>query len=156
MNDPVTFPVDPVHIMLFARAVCDDNPMYRDAEMAARTALGGIVAPPTFSEALQQFIPEYQMRPRPGVPWAGSQHPEAAGRPPESVVLHAEQRFIYHRPIYAGEILTARKRPGNTWQKTSKRHGSMVFREVITEFFDSSEALVLTAIAVGVEVGTQP
>jgi acyl dehydratase len=156
MNDPVTFPVNPVHIMLFARAVCDDNPMYRDAEMAARTALGGIVAPPTFSEALQQFIPEYQMRPRPGVPWAGSQHPEAAGRPPESVVLHAEQRFIYHRPIYAGEILTARKRSGNTWQKTSKRHGSMVFREVITEFFDSSEAIVLTAIAVGVEVGTQP
>jgi hypothetical protein len=32
----------------------------------------------------------------------------------------------------------------------------MRFREVITEFFDGSEALVLTAIAVGVEVGTQP
>lgn len=156
MNGPVTFPVDPVHIMLFARAVCDDNPMYRDADAAARSALGRIVAPPTFSEALQQFIPEYQMRPQPGVAWPGSQRPADAGRPPESVVLHAEQRFIYHRPIYAGEILTARKRPGSTWQKISGRHGSMLFREVITEFFDSIEAIVLTAIAVEVEVGTQP
>ena len=34
----IRFPVDPVHVMLFARAVCDDNPAYR-GEAAVTTLL---------------------------------------------------------------------------------------------------------------------
>jgi len=37
MADEVTFPVEAGHIMLFARAVGDENPIYHDAEYAKTT-----------------------------------------------------------------------------------------------------------------------
>src|SRR5579871_2823233 len=48
----ITFPVEAGHIMLFARAVGDTNPVYQDAEAAKQTEVGGIIAPPTFPQAV--------------------------------------------------------------------------------------------------------
>ncbi|MDX6214513.1 MAG: hypothetical protein QOG99_97 [Frankiales bacterium] len=134
----IRFPVDPVHVMLFARAVCDDNPAY--------CGEGAVVAPPTFTEALQQFIPGYPWRPRPGEPWPAS----AKG---STVVLHAEQRFTYTRPVRVGEVLVARKRTGNSWQKPSRAGGVLSFREIVTDFYDGNDAVIVSSVAVEVELG---
>ena len=40
----ITFPVEAGHIMLFARAIGDTNPVFRDAEAAMQTEVGGIIA----------------------------------------------------------------------------------------------------------------
>lgn len=153
MTDSVTFPVDPVHIMLFARAVNDDNPIYRDAAYAATTPVGEIIAPPTFTQALQQFIPRYPWRPVPGEPWVGSGS-TPSGAPRESgTVLHAEQHFEYHRAVRAHDVLTATTREGERWEKTSRNGGLLKFREVITEFRDAAGELVVTSRAVEVETG---
>ena len=57
------FPIEASHIMMFARAVGDDNPIYYDADYAQGTEPGSIIAPPTFVQASAQFDPDYRLRP---------------------------------------------------------------------------------------------
>ncbi|WP_261553731.1 MaoC/PaaZ C-terminal domain-containing protein [Frankia tisae] len=152
-DETIVFPIDPVHVMLFARAVGDDNPVYTDPAAAARAGLGGVPAPPTFGEALQQFIPGYPWRPRPDTPWVGSQRPGSTQAADSPVVLHAEQRYTYVRPVVAGETLRAAKRAGESWERTSARSGTLRFREIVTDFADEAGELVLRAVAVQARVG---
>ena len=58
-----TFPIEAGHIMMFARAVGDPNPVYYDEDAAKKTEAGGIIAPPTFVQASAQFDPDYFLRP---------------------------------------------------------------------------------------------
>ena len=82
-GESLTFPVEAGHIMLFARAVGDPNPIYHDAEYAAGTEVGSIVAPPTFVQASAQWDPGYKLRPVIGEPWFGSgREPTGVQAPP--------------------------------------------------------------------------
>jgi hypothetical protein len=153
------FPVEAGHIMMFARAIGDPNPIYADAEHAAGTEPGGIIAPPTFAQASAQFDPDYPLRPKPGQPWFGSgkepsgvkrEKKEGEGSGAAAGGLHAEQHFEYHRHLRPGDVLTATTRPGETWEKQSKRAGTLVFSESITEYRDQDGELVITARGVGV------
>lgn len=151
------FPIEASHIMMFARALGDPNRVYYDADYAASTDVGGIIAPPTFSQASAQFDPDYRLRPRIGEPWMGS------GAEPTGIVsdgqgtarsgggLHAEQHFEYHRHLRPGDVLTATTQPGATWEKASSRAGTLVFSESITEYRDQHGELVITARGVGVK-----
>ena len=151
-----TFPVEAGHILLFSRAIGDPNPVYTDADAAKKTEAGGIIAPPTFVQASAQFDPDYFLRPKIGQPWFGS------GKNPTGVVrtggggggggggLHAEQHYEYHRPLRAGDVLTATTFPGKTWEKEGKRSGKLVFSESVTEYRDQAGELVVTARGVGV------
>lgn len=150
------FPVEATHVMMFARSVYDDNPIYFDANYAATTEVGKIIAPPTFVQASAQFDPNYPLRPKVGEAWFGS------GATPTGVAkedkassgnggtLHAEQHFEYHRHISPGDVLTASTRAGETWEKQSKRAGTLRFSESITEYRDQSGELVITARGIGV------
>jgi hypothetical protein len=68
----ITFPVEASHIMMFARAVGDTNPVYHDPAAAKGTEAGSIIAPPSFAQAVAQFDPDYHLRPAPGQKWFGS------------------------------------------------------------------------------------
>ena len=151
------FPVEASHIMMFARAVADANPIYYDAEYAATTEVGAIIAPPTFVQASAQFDPDYFLRPKIGEPWFGS------GKNPTSITrqagsggggggggLHAEQHYEYHRPLAAGEVLTAVVMPTTYWDKEGRRGGKLMFSETITEYRTLDGELVVTARGVGV------
>lgn len=147
------FPVEAGHIMLFARAVGDDNQIYYDAAHAKNTEPGHIIAPPTFVQASAQFDPDYRLRPKIGQPWFGS------GKEPTGVQqssggggtgLHAEQHYEYHRHPRAGEVLIATVKPGQTWEKQGRRAGKLIFTETITEYRDHHGELVVTARGVGV------
>lgn len=148
------FPVEAGHIMMFARAIGDDNPVYADPDDPATVAAGGVIAPPTFVQASAQFDDDWALRPRIGEAWLGS------GRTPSGVErsgsgggsgLHAEQHFTYHRTLRAGDVLSASTRDGETWQKHSERAGTLTFRESITEYRDAAGELVVTARSVGVK-----
>lgn len=139
------FPIEPGHMLAFARAIGDDDPAYH-AELADPHA--HVVAPPTFTMAAAHFDDGYPLRPRPGEEWFGSgagpgSAPEGGGG------LHAEQHFEYHRPVRAGDVLTTASRQGRTWEKDG-RAGRLVFTEQITEYRDAGGALVVTARSVGV------
>lgn len=72
---------------------------------------------------------------------------------PGGTELHAEQHFEYHRPLRPGDVLSAVRRAGATWEKTGRRSGRMHFWEQITEYFDQDGELVLVARSVGVRTG---
>ena len=134
------FPVEAGHVLAFARAL---------GAADAGLPIAGDVAPPTFTIAGAQFDPDYPLRPRPGVPWHGSGGDaglvtEGAGG------LHAEQHFVYHRPVRVGDVLTGASRPGQEWEKHG-RSGRLRFREQITEFRDEAGELVMTARSVSVQ-----
>ena len=149
----ITFPVEAGHIMMFARAIGDTNPVYQDAAAAKQSEAGGIIAPPTFAQAVAQFDPDYPCAE------ARASHGSAPARPPSGVEgkpssggggLHAEQHFEYHRPLRPGDVLTVETRPGKTWERESKRAGKLTFRERVTEYRDQKGELVVTARSVGV------
>ena len=156
------FSVEASHIMMFARAVGDGNPIYNDEEYAKGTEPGGIIAPPTFAQASAQFDPNHGLRPRiDGDGWFGSGGKPSGAKPrPGSGGggsgggggggLHAEQRFIYHRHPRPGDVLSATGKPGKSWEKQGRRSGKLVFSESITEYRDQNGELVITAISVGV------
>ena len=165
------FPVEAGHILTFARALGDDNPVYRDEAAGVAAGVGGIIAPPTFVVAGAHFDPDYPLRPTTGAPWFGSGR-EATGTPaggagaasvrsgrpgaPGETALHAEQHFEYHRTLRAGDVLTASSHDGRTWQKEGARGGTMTFTEFVTEYRDAQGALVVTSRTVGVRINRTP
>ena len=156
------FPVEASHIMMFARAVGDTNPIYYDDDHAAGTEVGHIIAPPTFAQASAQFDPDYFLRPKAGQKWFGSGRTasgtlvkddagsgddggEKKSSGSSAGGLHAEQHFTYHRHLKPGDVLTGVNRPGEAWEKESKRAGILKFTESITEYRDQNGDLVVTA-----------
>ena len=155
MSEQLTFPVEAGHIMMFARAIGDPNPVYADAAYAEGTEVGGIVAPPTFVQASAQYDPDYRLRPTIGEPWFGSgKEPTGVVRDPSTqsggTGLHAEQHYEYHRPLRAGETLTVVTLPGRTWEKEGRRSGLLKFSESVVEYRGEDGELVVTARGVGV------
>jgi hypothetical protein len=153
------FPIEAGMVMLFARALGDENPAYTDPNDPAARSAGGVIAPPTYLRADGHFDPEWPTRPRPGSPQQGSDtspsalddvRNEGAGR----MGLHAEQWYEFRRPVIVGDVLTRATRPGKTWEKTSQRSGKMVFTETIDEYRDHAGELVATARNVRVVVET--
>jgi acyl dehydratase len=145
------FPVEEGAILAFARAIGDPNPIYTDRQHAAASEIGSILAPPTFVQSSAQFDPDYVLRPKIGEPWFGSGK-TATGIERETGLgagLHAEQHYTYHRPVRAGDVLTAAVRPGDTWEKEG-RSGKLRFSETITEYRTLDGELVVTARSVGV------
>jgi hypothetical protein len=153
------FPVEWSHILMFARSIGDENPVYRDPAQA--------VAPPTFVQASAQFDEEYFLRPKPGRPWMGSGKEPTSLPPPEPSAggeggggggsgLHAEQHYEYHRPLRPGDVLTATGSPGKTWEKEGRRGGKLVFSENVLEYRDQAGELVVTARSVGVRTERVP
>lgn len=138
------FPVEAGHILMFARAIGDQNPAYVGEGGTPPTEA---LAPPTFPWASAQFDPDYHLRPRPGEPWFGSAR-GPGGRPgegPKSGALHAEQHFEYVRSIRAGERLTVETKEGASWQKPSRRGGVLAFTERLTDYTDEAGELVCRA-----------
>jgi hypothetical protein len=154
------FPVEAGHIMMFARAIGDQNPVYSDPAQANQSEAGGVIAPPTFVQASVQYDPDYPLRPHPGQPWFGSGR-RPTGRPAggdeEGNGLHAEQHFEYLRSIRPGDVLTLSVRPGRSWGKEGRRGGTLRFVETVTEYRGADgelavvtrDVVVLTARPVG-------
>ena len=157
------FLIEASHIMMFARSVGDDNPVYYDEGYKSVSGCEGIIAPPTFAQSSAQFDPNYFLRPKiGGEGWFGSGKEATGAKPAKSekgsvsgggaaAGLHAEHHFEYHLPLKAGDILSATTKPGNTWEKESKRAGKLKFSESVTEYRNQNGDLVITATGVGVQ-----
>ena len=92
---PATQPyvVSRAKIAEFADAVGDDSPVYRDVEAAAALGYPDVIAPPTFAtivtlEAAYAVVHD----PALGLDWTR--------------VVHGDQRYVYDRPLRAGDEIT--------------------------------------------------
>ncbi|HVV75278.1 MAG TPA: MaoC family dehydratase N-terminal domain-containing protein [Mycobacteriales bacterium] len=81
------------HIRSFATAIGDLNPLSRDVAAARAAGYPDVVAPPTFLTVLG-------FRFRDASPMNDADLGLNHGR-----VVHGEQEFIAHRPVYAGDVL---------------------------------------------------
>jgi acyl dehydratase len=93
---PVSEPyeVSRVKIAEFADAIGDPSPRYRDAAAARAAGYPDVIAPPTFPVVISMAAAERAVHdPRLGLDY--------------SLVVHAEQRFEYSRPLTAGDVVTA-------------------------------------------------
>ena len=147
------FPVESLHVLTFARAIGDDNPIFSDREAARAAGLDDIAAPLTFVQASAHCDPDYPLRPRAGEPWFGSGREPGARHPELTRTLHAEQHFEYHRPLVVGDVLSWQVIPGDTWTKESRTGGVLEFRDFRTEYRDARGELVLTSRSVTAMTG---
>lgn len=76
----------------FADAIGDNNPAHRDAEAARALGHPDVIAPPTFPIVLSARASRQVV----GDPALGLDY---------SRVVHGEQRFVYTRPVRAGDRL---------------------------------------------------
>jgi N-terminal half of MaoC dehydratase len=107
-------------LALFADAVKEKSPIYRDARVAAEAGLAGIPAPPTYPFVMEHFgaYPELQSDDGPtGNPMAEVLGPLMANG---GLILHGEQGFTYHRPVLAGDVLVGEGKVADAYRKESK------------------------------------
>jgi len=145
------FPVEAGHIMIFARAIGDSNPVYADPDYALTSRVGGIIAPPTFVEAGIHFDADFPFRPRPGQPWLGSgAGPTGLAREEldTGTDMHAETHLEYHELLRPGMLLHVSSRRGRSWESLGRRAGRLRFGEVILDYFDQDGRLVVTSRSV--------
>ena len=141
------FPVEAGHVLCFARAIGDDNPIYYDESYAATTECTRVIAPPTFVTCDAQFDPDWPQRPRIGEPWHGSGRTPSGAPSPSGTSgsrLHAEEHFEYHSPIHPGDVLTVEVHDGATWEKHSARGMRLQFSEQLKRYHNQDGTLVVT------------
>jgi acyl dehydratase len=114
----------------FATAVCDDSPVYRDPRAAAEAGFPAIPAPPTFAFVMSHWgqFPEIQPDDVP----TGNPMGEVIGplMAKGGLILHGEQSFEYHRPVFVGDVLVGEGKVVDAYTKESKGK-TMTF--VVTE-----------------------
>jgi acyl dehydratase len=89
-----TFEVSREHIRSFAEAIGDPNPAYVDPEAARALGYRDVVAPPTFLTTVGMRL------------GGGPVHDPELGLN-YAMVVHGEQRFVHHRPVHPGDVLSA-------------------------------------------------
>jgi hypothetical protein len=137
------FPIEPGHVLRFTRALGQPDPEPTEP----------VTVPPTYTAASVEYDEQWWLRPQIGQPWFGSGRD--AGTQGTGRGLHAEQHFVYHRPIQAGEVLHGEFHPGKTWEKRG-RGGLLKFTEEITEWRDDAGQAVVTERRVRVTTETPP
>jgi acyl dehydratase len=127
---PPTAPytVDREEIHEFATAVGDPNPAYTDTETARALGHPDVIAPPTFvftitSAAENRIIED---------PRLDLDH---------SVVMHGAQKFVYSRPVRAGDRLTVT----STLRSVRSLAGNDVL-EIHNDVHDDADEHVATTI----------
>lgn len=111
------YDVDAAMIADFASAVGATDPVHFDAEAARAAGYRDVIAPPTLAVRFDQLASrEYVVDPDAGIDY--------------SRVVHGEQRFVHHRPITAGDQLTAQATVDSI--RTAGGHAMITVRSEIT------------------------
>jgi acyl dehydratase len=92
--EPVTVVVERDHVLRFADAIGEDDPVYRDPEAARAAGHPEQLAPPTFVTTMQIMTSgQVVLDPELGLDY--------------SRVVHGEQSYEWRRPARVGDVLTA-------------------------------------------------
>ncbi|WP_201289267.1 FAS1-like dehydratase domain-containing protein [Halovenus carboxidivorans] len=135
------FEIEAGKVEEFARAVKDDDPVYRDEEVAEERGFDGIPAPLTFERV--SMFPRYRTVERYGID-LGFQ---------EEYTIHGEQEYEYERPLVVGDVLTGTTTLVDVYERNGNRGGTMTFAVLETEYTDQDGDLVLTARSTAIETG---
>lgn len=126
--------VEAGRLRLFAKAIGETDPVFSDEAAARAAGHPGLPAPPTMAFCLDMDIPDpFGYLAEMGVPVQN--------------ILHGEQSFSYHAPIYAGDSLSFRSRIADIY---AKKGGALEFivKETRVENQDAALVAELRAVVV--------
>jgi acyl dehydratase len=112
------FPIELGRVRDFATALLDSSPHYKSKEKAAAAGLPGIPTPITFPMCMGLYEDDVK---------GAMMKLFDAGIATRGYVVHGEQEFVYHRPVYVGETLAVTTRIVDAYQKEGGRGGLMTF-----------------------------
>ena len=127
---PVTLPVEEGRLKFLAKTLGITQEIYNDPDAAATAGLPGLLAPPTYPFVLEIEALELVEL----VNLLG----ETLGK-----LLHGEENFTYHLPIYAGDEITVCKKITDI---IDKKEGTLQFVISHTEFTNQDEEKVAETI----------
>ena len=99
---PVRNVVERDAVRLFAEAIADPSPLYRDEERAKKSRHGRLLAPPTFPRTFDYGRVE------------GLELPPAG-------LIHGEFRISYRRPLLVGDEVLCRLQLKDSYDKEGRR-----------------------------------
>jgi len=114
-SEPRVVEVEKGFLKFFARATGETNPIYFDEDAALAAGHPAIPAPPTYLFSLALGAPAKR---------GEVLDPENGIGVDMRRILHGEQKFTYHRPIYAGDRLTLTTVTSDIY---SKKGGALEF-----------------------------
>ena len=127
-------------VRLFAEAIADPSPLYRDEEAAGRSRYGRLLAPPTFPRTFDYGRIE------------GLELPPAG-------LIHGEFRISYRRPLLVGDELLCHLTLKDSYDKRGRRGllGFLLFERTGEDqegnlVFTTNDTVVVTeAVRAGIE-----
>lgn len=108
-SQPVTYEISRWDLARFACAIGDANPLYTDEAAARHSAIGSLIAPPTF---LRSLLPGRATKPFPE---------------PFAHILDAGSNYRFFHPVRAGDSITVTRSLKQLFTKTG-RLGEMLFK----------------------------
>ena len=139
--------VERTGVHLFTKAFRDANPVYHSAEAARAAGFADVPCPPTYTFVMAHGggWPDLQ----PEAPKAAiEENATLKLNEAKGLFLHGEQHFTYHRTPVVGEVLQARRRTAEPYEKASRR-GTMQVTHYETEWADLDGNPVVTETIVG-------
>ncbi len=139
-SEPVWNVVERDAVRLFAEAIADPSPLYRDEEAAKGSRYGRLLAPPTFPRTFDYGRIE------------GLELPPAG-------LIHGEFRISYRRPILVGDELLCHLTLKDSYDKRGRRGllGFLLFERTGEDqegnlVFTTNDTVVVTeAVRAGIE-----
>ncbi|MDB5429049.1 MAG: MaoC family dehydratase [Caulobacter sp.] len=129
VSEPRRVSVEKGFLQFFAKATGETNPIYFDEDAARAAGHRALPAPPTYAFSLGLMAPAQR----------GDIFDKENGLGVDmSVVLHGEQGFTYHRPIYAGDQLSVTTTTSDIYDK---KGGALQFVVQNTRIEDETGAL---------------
>ena len=127
-------------VRLFADAIADPSPLYRDEEAAGRSRYGRLLAPPTFPRTFDYGKVE------------GLELPSAG-------LIHGEFRISYGRPLLVGDEVLCRLQLKDSYDKEGRRGllGFLLFERTGRDlegnlvFTTNDTVVVMEAVRRGIE-----
>ena len=111
-------------VMLFARAVKDDNAVYASEQAAHAAGFDRVPVPPTYTFVMSSAgaFPDLQPEGGTGSMYAASEGGDSASAfARDGLFLHGEQHFEYHRPVSVGDVLEGRLRTSKPIARQARR-----------------------------------
>lgn len=126
----------------YARAVEDDNPLFRDAEHARRLGYDDVVVPPNYLPAIierDEGVPADELR-EDGVD--PKRFP--IDLPPEAVLMGGGQELSFERYVTVGDSIHVEETLTDIYQRESSSMGTLTFLDRTAVYFDEDDERVLT------------
>jgi acyl dehydratase len=138
--------VERATVSSFAKSVLDDNPVYRNRDVARAAGFDDIPAPPTYFFSAAQNFGQWEEEQPPDPTDGSNPMAEVMGglMSTGGLILHGEQEFTYHRPVVVGEKLRQRGVVRDIYQKAAGER-TMTFMVIETTYTDGSDEPVVVS-----------